>query len=268
MRYLSTPRVSEKISTLPAHLKGELSVLFNRIAAARTIGDIQPHMQRLSTKDDAESIYMLRAGNELRVFATIGDDTTGQYILLVDVAGHTPKHQLTPVANRDPRMNAKLNPNLNTRINPIYNTVLNPIYNTRINPIYNTSLNPIYNTRINPIYNTGLNPVYNTLINPVYNTKLNPSYNARLNPTVNRDSESLVVYDRQLSPTGFMVIANDVVALLFGFSNVRTGLAVTTPLGGYSIFDADNAYVGYLVPDAQGGYLHFDTSGKWLGNVV
>jgi hypothetical protein len=265
VRALVSPVVTEKVRSFDEVSKRELSTFIERISVL-TPDQFEDLRRRSQVLDAAKNIFSYRE-HFLHVFYVTGEANGNPYLLVLDVVPFA-QRPMPAVANSDPRINSKFNPYVNSAINPLVNSVLNPFVNSALNPYVNTSLNPYVNTALNPFVNTTLNPFVNTAINCFANTALNPSVNSTLNPYLNPYFTGLRFYDLNLAPQGFAVEAADSILLRFDPKLQFLGIGVRNGAGGYTLFDAENAWTGYLVPDQQGGFLMFDVRTGWSGIVT
>jgi hypothetical protein len=169
-------------------------------------------------------------------------DQEGEYALLVDIVaqGGSP---LRPLPSRDPQRNMMIDPSRNMMIDPTRNMMIDPNRNMMIDPSRNMMIDPRRNYQIDPRRNW--------LIDPRRNTAWDGPYLYALSGEV----------------AGFIVRANDKVALLFDNQANFVGPLIPAR-DNFNLFDEGGRWIGYFVPNGREGYNQFDLSGRWGGYVV
>lgn len=66
-----------------------------------------------------------------------------------------------------------------------------------------------------------------------------------------------------LSPTGYVLRANDRVEVVFDLRNEWVGFLVSNGREGFNWFDLDGNWYAFLVPNRRGGFNVFDMKREW-----
>lgn len=244
MRYLVAPALASKIassSTLAAALAAFISKIENWKTKDEAVFD-----QSVSKLFDSE-LFTFSAGTN-RIFFSFLNDKDGEYILGIDIVGHS---------SAVPKGSA---------LNPYYSK--NPKHNATINPNFNANINPNFNASINPKFNASINPQFNASINPQFNASINPKWNWSLNPFNNLSFDGPFLFDLAINAIGFVVRANETVWLLFNSKLENTGFAVRHASDGFVVFSKDSEWVEHWADNKNGGFLRYDPQNQWLGFVA
>ena len=262
MRYLVTPSFSEKvIRSNPRVLAAVGGAL--KIVETSTRDQLVASTEPLLGGNDG--IYVLR-GTGFKFLLSFGTDDEGEYALLVDLIVHSDE-LLRPLPSQDPRQNMMIDPNRNMMIDPNRNMMIDPNRNMMIDPNRNMMIDPNRNMMIDPRRNMMIDPNRNMMIDPRRNYSIDPKRNWLINPRRNSVWDGPYLYDLKGDVSGFMVRANEQVALLFDTNADFIGPVI--PAGSnYNLFDDVGNWIGFFISNGGQGYNRFDVSGRWIGYVV
>ena len=271
MRVIVAPEFSEKLANMSPDTLVRVKDAFDLVENSTKDELVtDPRMIPLTI---GQELFALRAGDS-RVFLSFGSDQEGDFVLVFDLAAREtgrsvvgdPAQRLHP--KRNPKFDQTVNPKFNSQINPRFNSNINPRFNSNINPKFNSTINPRFNSTINPRFNSSLNPRFNSNINPKFNSSLNPKFNWSLNPFQNAGLQTQFVYDVDASAVAFIVIANDLVRLVFDTKATWTSYAVSHPREGFVVFSPDGDWVEHWESNGGEGWNRFDLENEWIGFVL
>jgi hypothetical protein len=262
MRYLVTPSFSEKVARSSSQVLPGIGDALKTIETSdrdKLVSSIEAFLE----KD--VGIYVLK-GPQFQILLSFGADILGEYALLVDliVDGGLP---MRPLPSRDPRQNMMIDPNRNMKIDPRRNMMIDPNRNMLIDPRRNMMIDPNRNMLIDPRRNMMIDPNRNIMIDPRRNPFIDPQRNWLIDPRRSTAWDGPYLHDLSGAVVGFVVRANDKVALLFDQDAVFVGPVI--PAGdNYNLFDGVGRWTGFLVSNGAQGFNKFDGSGRWNAYVV
>jgi hypothetical protein len=136
-----------------------------------------------------------------------------------------------------------------------------------IDPNRNMMIDPRRNMMIDPNRNMMIDPNRNMMIDPRRNMMIDPNRNPLIDPRRNTVWDGSYLYDLNGAVSGFIVRANDKVALLFDQQANFIGPVV--PAGdNYNLFDDGGRWIGFFASNGSKGSNRFDVSARWNGYVV
>lgn len=270
MRFLVTPTFTEKMASIPSDGISDISHFINLINKAEK-SDLINGSYGLDVRVLDSDILTIRR-KKYRIYASIGSDEEGEYILLLDIAleGGESVSRSSFFATKDPRTNYMLDPNRNMAIDPRRNMTIDPRRNMTIDPNRNMTIDPRRNMTIDPRRNMTIDPNRNMTIDPRRNMTIDPNRNMTIDPRRNRSYGGPYLYSQGLEQEGFIVRANDQISLIFDQSAHFTGFIIfcKNESENGNIFDLSGSWVGFVVPTQSEVLLKFDTSGQWKGIIV
>jgi hypothetical protein len=264
MRLLASPELSGKLSALTPEDVQRVSRFIERVK----VSDTQALMKDVEAAFLAANVYVAKLG-QTRVYFTIGNDSDGEYVLLLDASIEQDRpHFGDYFTSKNPTTNAALNPRLNNQLNPAWNHGINPAWNHNINPAWNHSINPAWNHNINPAWNHSINPAWNHNINPAWNHSINPAWNHSINPAWNRAFGGPYIYSKNLEKEGYLVRASDEVEILFDIEGAHVGELIKANDQVRLQFGASSEWNGFVVRANNDVSLLFTTEASWEGQII
>jgi hypothetical protein len=262
MRYLVTPTFSEKLTrSNPRVLAaiGSALKLVERSPRDELAASIEPLLE------SSGGIYVLK-GAGFQILLTFGTDGEGEYALLVDLIVHV-NQSLRPLPSHDPKQNMAVDPNRNMMIDPRRNMNIDPRRNMMIDPNRNMMIDPRRNMSIDPRRNMMIDPNRNMMIDPRRNYSIDPKRNWLIDPRRNSVWDGPYLYDLRGFISGFLVRANEELALLFDTNADFIGSIIRAEPN-YNVFDDKGNWIGFFASNGSGGYNRFDVSNHWIGYLV
>src|SRR5690554_1498035 len=270
MRFLVTPTFTEKMASIPSDGISDISHVLNLIKEVDK-NDLINGSCGLEVRVLDSDILIIRR-KKYRIYASIGSDENGEYILLLDVVfdGGESLSQSRFFATKDPRTNSMLDPNRNMTIDPRRNMTIDPNRNMTIDPNRNMAIDPRRNMTNDPRRNMTIDPNRNMTIDPRRIMTIDPNRNMTIDPRRNRFYGGPYLYSQALEQEGFIVRANDQISLIFDQSVRFKNFIVYCKNGSKNgnVFDLSGSWVGFVVPTQSDVLLRFDTAGQWKGIIV
>jgi hypothetical protein len=264
MRYLVTPAFSEKVTSI-----GGETLAAARKAMARVEGaskeQILSAAQPVTDMDPA--IYTLPNGNS-PIFLTFGSDHEGDYALILDITVHGAAKAFQPVPSEDPRKNPIIDPFRNMLIDPTRNMLIDPNRNMLVDPFRNMLIDPSRNMMIDPARNMMIDLRRNMTIDPARNFSLDPKRNWLINPNRNSAWAGPYLYDLKRDVAGFVIRANEKVALLFNPDGSLASSVIQAGEKNFNLFSRDGNWTGFFVHNGAQGFNRFDGQKRWDAFLV
>lgn len=263
MRYFVTPTFSEKVTSAGAEVLASAANAMSRIEGA-TKDELAGAAALLETNP---IIYALRDRN-FRVLFTFGSDDEGDYALLLDLIVHGSADTPRAFPKHDPKLNMMVDPKRNMMIDPTRNMMIDPNRNMMIDPRRNMMIDPRRNMMIDPQRNMMIDVRRNMMIDPARNMGIDPKRNWQINPRQNSAWDGPLLYSLSGELAGFLVRANEKVALLFKPSGEFASSVVKAGEKNFNCFGREGNWTGFLVHNGADGYNQFDVDGRWIGFLV
>jgi hypothetical protein len=237
MRYVVTPEFNAKMAQVPSDQRHVISTIITFIQSAQK-ETIISGASEVEVRVLNDGFFVIKAKN-YRVYASIGSDERGEYLLLLDISSEQPE-------------------------------IINPsMFIATKDPTRNHALDPRRNTMIDPRRNMMIDPRRNMMIDPRRNMMIDPRRNMMIDPRRNQFYGGPYIYNADMEKEGFVVRANDDVSLTFDLSGNYIGfIASAKNEKNENVFDTTGDWLEFLIRVDSDVRLRFDLDGDWIGVMV